>query len=265
MPCATGVHWVLGHFPSVVKFVWLLLIKCLRRSSVKCDAQFYTCSNMHCSCIHTPITWRGLSLSFVADYIRTYEQFGTREFVSMYKHSWTHADKMGQEKIQCKAYTLISFTTSTPGMRHDTQYWGNKKSCCLNAMCNWSPLGFRTLSKCPQVCLTLMKCMWKSIYNLTHNSNTCSNMHCSCIHTPITWRGLSLSFVADYIRTYEQFGTREFASMYKHGWTQADTWRQEKIQCKAYVLLGLDKLYITPFMTLYLVISLPKILYIHRM
>ena len=90
-------------------------------------------------------------------------------------------------------------------------------------------------------------------------------MHCSCIHTPITWRGLSLSFVADYIRTYEQFGTREFASMYKHGWTQADTWRQEKIQCKAYVLLGLDKLYITPFMTLYLVISLPKILYIHRM
>ena len=42
---------------------------------------------MHCFCIHTLITWKGLSLSFVADYIRTYEQFGTREFVSMYKHS----------------------------------------------------------------------------------------------------------------------------------------------------------------------------------
>jgi len=103
---------------------------------------------MHCSCIHTPITWRGLSLSFVADYIRTYEQFGTREFASMYKHGWTHAEKMGQEKIQCKAYTLISFTTSTPGMRHDTQYWGNKKSCY------WIPLGFTTLSGSCQVFLT---------------------------------------------------------------------------------------------------------------
>jgi|AntDeeMinimDraft_5_1070356.scaffolds.fasta_scaffold13829_2 hypothetical protein len=160
MPCASGVHWVLGHFPSVVKFVWLLLIKCLRKSSVKCDS-------------HTVLT-----------------------------------------------FSLISFATSTPGMRHDTQYWENKISCCLNAMCYWSPLGFRTLSKCCQVCLTLtykmledIKCkMWRTIY-------TCSNMHCSCIHTPITWRGLSLGFVADYIRTYEQFGTREFVSMYKHSWT----------------------------------------------
>ena len=41
-------------------------------------------------------------------------------------------------------------------------------------------------------------------------------MHCSYIHTSITWRGLGLSFVADYIRIYEQFGTREFAFMYKY-------------------------------------------------
>ena len=102
MPCATGVHWVLGHFPSVVKFVWLLLIKCLRKSSVKCDS-------------HTVLT-----------------------------------------------FSLISFATSTPGMRHDTQYWENKISCCLNAMCYWSPLGFRTLSKFCQVFLTLINCFWKS-------------------------------------------------------------------------------------------------------
>ena len=135
--------------------------------------------------------------------------------------------------------TLISFTTSTPGMRHDTQYWENKISCCSNAMCYWSPLGFRTHSKCCQVCLTLtykmleeFKCkMWRTVH-------TCSNMHCTCIHTPITWRGLSLGFVADYIRTYEQIGTREFASMYKHGWTHAEKMSQEKIRYGAYTLIS---------------------------
>ena len=42
---------------------------------------------MHCSCIYTPIIWKGQSLIFMVGQIRTYKQFGTREFVSIYKHS----------------------------------------------------------------------------------------------------------------------------------------------------------------------------------
>jgi len=91
------------------------------------------------------------------------------------------------------------------GMTHNNEV--TREAAGLNAICYLIPLGFTTLSQSCQICLTLINACRNQVYYLTHNSHTCSNMHCSCILTPITWKGLSLSFVADYIRTYEQFDT----------------------------------------------------------